>query len=148
MLNIAQGKEMAIKLEFISLIVPIQKIDQYYPGGFNTFIAERIPMFGGRLWYDNYLFRDGPMDFMDMEDFVGFRKRYVLPAFHLINGFSARWSTTPISPRKLPKLFPRHAFRRPVTVKIRFTPKVSIYVKGKQWAESKPMSTTMATLLP
>jgi hypothetical protein len=63
---------MAIKLEFISLIVPIQKIDQYYPGGFNTFIAERITMFGGRLWYDNYLFRDWAMGPDGMEGLIKF----------------------------------------------------------------------------
>ncbi len=58
---------MAIQLEFISLIVPIEKIEQHYSGGFDSFKRKHIDSFGGRFWHDDYLFRDGAMNSMDIQ---------------------------------------------------------------------------------
>lgn len=60
---------MAIRLEFISLIIPIEKIDRCYPGGFKALVSENRSMFNcGRLWHDEYLFRDGAMNPADMKE--------------------------------------------------------------------------------
>lgn len=55
---------MAIELEFINIIIPIEKINRLYPGGFNKFLKdkniEKNPH--GKYWYDDHLFRDGAMN--------------------------------------------------------------------------------------
>ncbi len=58
---------MAMKLEFINLIIPISNIERVYNGGFAQFKNERIELFNGRYWHDEYLFRDGAMNQMDMQ---------------------------------------------------------------------------------
>jgi hypothetical protein len=52
---------MPVRCEFIDVIVPIANIERGYPGGFVAFKAEYLEDFGGRLWHDDYLFRDGAM---------------------------------------------------------------------------------------
>ena len=52
---------MALALEYISLIVPINKIEQYYPGGFEKYKSDHKQSIGGSIWYDEYLVRDGAM---------------------------------------------------------------------------------------
>ena len=61
---------MAIKLEFINFIVPIEKIRAKYPGGWEQCLKDHQHLIGGRVWYDEYLFRDGAMNPMDMENIV------------------------------------------------------------------------------
>ena len=62
---------MAIQCEFIDFIIPINKIDLVYPGGFKKFKEDHIQMFsGGRLYHDNFLFRDGAMNHMDIHRLV------------------------------------------------------------------------------
>ena len=58
---------MAVELEFISLIVPIEKIEKYYPGGFNKFKTDNRESIGGRIWFDNFVVRDDEMHPMDIE---------------------------------------------------------------------------------
>jgi len=53
---------MAIHCEFIDLIIPIANINKVYPGGFVKYKSDNIEGFSGRLWHDDYLFRDGAMD--------------------------------------------------------------------------------------
>jgi len=52
---------MAIKLEFLDLIVPIKTIKKKYPGGWKQCLKDHNGLIGGRVWYDEHLFRDGAM---------------------------------------------------------------------------------------
>jgi hypothetical protein len=63
---------MAITCEFIDIIVPIEKIDAKYPGGFSAFKRANESLFGGRLWHDDHLFRDGAMSPQDAAEEVRF----------------------------------------------------------------------------
>ena len=61
---------MAIQLEFIDFIVPRSVIEQKYPGGWVQCLKDHENLIGGRVWYDEYLFRDGAMNPMDIESLV------------------------------------------------------------------------------
>jgi len=62
---------MALTLDFISLIIPIEKIEKYYPGGFEQFKKDRdITDNEDNEWYDDYIFREGAMAPADIEDKV------------------------------------------------------------------------------
>jgi hypothetical protein len=52
---------MAVALEFIDFIVPIELIKAKYPGGWEQCLEDHSNLIGGRVWYDEYLFRDGAM---------------------------------------------------------------------------------------
>jgi hypothetical protein len=62
--------KMAIATEFINFIVPIQVIRDKYPGGWEQCLQDHQHLIGGRVWYDQYLFRDGAMGGADIEDIV------------------------------------------------------------------------------
>lgn len=53
---------MSIQLEFINFVVPRNVIEQKYPGGWEQCLADHKPLIGGRVWYDDHLFRDGAMN--------------------------------------------------------------------------------------
>lgn len=57
---------MAVRLEFIDFIVPIAKIRKKYPGGWENCLREHAGLIGGRVWYDEHLFRDGAMNPSDI----------------------------------------------------------------------------------
>ena len=57
---------MAIQCEFIDLIIPIDKIDEAYTGGFQKFKEDHIKEFSGRMYHDDFLFRDGAMNYIDI----------------------------------------------------------------------------------
>lgn len=57
---------MAVELEFINLIVPIETINEKYPGGWEQCLKDYQNLIGGRVWFDDYLFRDGAMNPMDI----------------------------------------------------------------------------------
>jgi len=40
---------VSVEIEFISVIIPIEKIEQYYPGGFQKFKEDNSHLFGGRI---------------------------------------------------------------------------------------------------
>ena len=61
---------MAIALEFINFIVPIETIWEKYPGGWDQCLQDHKHLIGGRVWYDAYLFRDGAMSPMDAKTIV------------------------------------------------------------------------------
>jgi len=61
---------MAIATEFINFIVPIQLIRDKYPGGWEQCLKDHKNLIGGRVWYDEYLFRDGAMNPTDIECLV------------------------------------------------------------------------------
>lgn len=53
---------MAIDTEFIDFIVPIATIRAKYPGGWKQCLKDHEHLLGGRVWYDDYLFRNGAMN--------------------------------------------------------------------------------------
>ena len=59
---------MAVKLECINFIVPIELIKQKYPGGWEQCLEDHKNLLGpyGRVWFDEYLFRDGAMNPSDI----------------------------------------------------------------------------------
>jgi hypothetical protein len=62
---------MAVKLEYYNLIIPIDTIDRFYPGGFKKYIKDYKKE--GRLrpfWHDDHLFHDGSMGSYDLEQSV------------------------------------------------------------------------------
>ena len=61
---------MAIALEFIDLVVPIALIRQKYPGGWAQCLQDQERLIGGRVWFDEYLLRDGAMNPADIESLV------------------------------------------------------------------------------
>ena len=61
---------MAVSLEFINLVVPIRTIREKYPGGWEQCVRDHSSLIGGRVWYDEHLFRDGAMNAMDMDGTV------------------------------------------------------------------------------
>lgn len=61
---------MAIRLEFIDFIVPISTIRSKYPGGWDKCLADHANLIGGRVWYDEHLFRDGAMNPCDIRFLV------------------------------------------------------------------------------
>lgn len=61
---------MSIQLEFIDFIVPRALIEEKYPGGWLQCLKDHADLIGGRVWYDDDLFRDGAMNPMDIEYLV------------------------------------------------------------------------------
>ena len=74
---------MAIKLEFLDLIVPIKNIKKKYKGGWEQCLKDHDGLIGGRVWYDDHLFRDGAMNPMDIHSLTGRWKRL---GFHTHDG--------------------------------------------------------------
>jgi hypothetical protein len=58
---------MSIATEFIDFIVPIENIRQKYPGGWEQCLKDHEHLLKGRVWFDDYLFRDGAMSPADIE---------------------------------------------------------------------------------
>ena len=63
---------MSIALEFIDFIVPIAKIKEKYPGGWEQCLKDHEYGIGRRNWYDEHLFRDGAMNPMDIKILVNY----------------------------------------------------------------------------
>jgi len=53
---------MAVRLEYINLIIPIKNINLCYPGGFDLFREHHQNRFGETFWHDAHLFRDGAVN--------------------------------------------------------------------------------------
>ena len=53
---------MAVRLEFIDVLVPVHVIEERYPGGFQQCLADHRPLIGRRIWHDGQLLRDGALD--------------------------------------------------------------------------------------
>ena len=58
---------MAIALEFLDLVIPIARIHESYPGGWHQCLIDFDTLIGGRVWYDQHLFRDGAMGREEMK---------------------------------------------------------------------------------
>jgi ADP-ribosylglycohydrolase len=64
---VKEEKILPVAIEFYNFIAPISVIEQKYPGGWEQCLREyRSPA----VWYDEYLFRTGAMNPMDMDDIV------------------------------------------------------------------------------
>jgi len=62
---------MAIAIEYISLVVPIQSITEKYPGGWRGFVEEHAKLIGKIVWYDSYLCHaGGAMDSGDIDSLI------------------------------------------------------------------------------
>ena len=61
---------MAIALEYLDFIVPIETIKAKYPGGWAACLSDHDHLIAGRVWYDDHLFRDGAMSPQDIEHIV------------------------------------------------------------------------------
>jgi hypothetical protein len=57
---------MAVALEFLNLVIPIEKIEQYYRGGWERYLEHHEHLIGRRIWFDDHLLRDGAMNPKDM----------------------------------------------------------------------------------
>lgn len=61
---------MAINLCFIDFIVPITKIREIYPGGWEKCIYDNRKSLGGPVYFDEHLFHTGAMDPADIEKLI------------------------------------------------------------------------------
>lgn len=61
---------MAVILEFLNLIVPIEVIKAKYPGGWKQCLKDHEQHIGSTVWYDDYIFRDGAMSGNDIQMLV------------------------------------------------------------------------------
>jgi hypothetical protein len=61
---------MAVALEFIDFIVPINLIKAKYPGGWDQCLKDHSALLGGRVWHDDHLLRDGAMSPAGIEALV------------------------------------------------------------------------------
>ena len=64
------GHHMGISLEFNDFVVPISLIWEKYSGGWEQCLADHREDIGGRVWYDEHLFRDGAMGVDDIEALI------------------------------------------------------------------------------
>ncbi|MFZ4759306.1 MAG: hypothetical protein ACOYLX_14185 [Burkholderiaceae bacterium] len=53
---------MAVRLEFIDILVPVHVIEDRYPGGLQQCVADHHGLIGRRMWHDGLLLRDGALD--------------------------------------------------------------------------------------
>ncbi len=79
---------MAIYTEFIDFIVPINEIRAKYPGGWEACLRDHEPLLGGRVWHDDYLFRDGAMNQADISFLIQTWKSYGFTGKIQVNGQS------------------------------------------------------------
>lgn len=52
---------MAVALEFIDFLIPVQIVKDKYPGGWDAFLKDYQYDLGRRVWFDEHLVRDGAM---------------------------------------------------------------------------------------
>jgi len=53
---------MAVQLEFLNFIIPVQVIEQKYSGGWDACLRDHAKSIGRVVWYDKFFFRTGTMD--------------------------------------------------------------------------------------
>ena len=77
---------MAVFCEFLNFIVPIHIIRDKYDGGWDQCIKDHQPLIGGRVWFDEHLFRDGAMSPPDMQELLNYWEHQALEPFGTLNG--------------------------------------------------------------
>jgi hypothetical protein len=81
---------VAVRLEFIDVLIPIHVIEEKYPGGLAQCLADHRPLIGRRIWHDGLLLRDGALDPAGaLERVEGWRAIGVEP-LHWVDG-RLRW---------------------------------------------------------
>jgi hypothetical protein len=80
---------LAVFCEFLNFIVPIDIIREKYDGGWDQCIKDHQPLIGGRVWFDDHLFRDGAMSPPDMQDRLNYWEQQGLEPFRILNGDKA-----------------------------------------------------------
>ena len=71
---------MAIRIERLNIIVPIEKINSIFPGVFSGFVQKNRRNFGGTIWYDDFLLREGALTPVELKkqlsvwESIGFKK--------------------------------------------------------------------------
>jgi hypothetical protein len=58
---------MAINLAFIDFVIPVSRIIESYPGGWEQCLYDHRRRVGGAVWFDEYLFHSGAMSGEDMD---------------------------------------------------------------------------------
>jgi hypothetical protein len=48
---------MAIALEFVNLIMPVRRVRDLYPGGWEAYLGDNVRRIGKVMWYDSSLVR-------------------------------------------------------------------------------------------
>jgi hypothetical protein len=61
---------VTIALEFIDVVIPIARIRESYPGGWEQCLLDYAALVGRRIWYDRHLLRDGAMRWQDARALV------------------------------------------------------------------------------
>ena len=61
---------MAIALEFIDVVIPIARIREAYPGGWEQCLLDYAALLGRRVWFDQHLLRDGAIRAADAKMLV------------------------------------------------------------------------------
>lgn len=70
---------MAIKIEFVNLIIPIENINRStFEGGFEKHLEEFEGLIGGPVYYDKHLFRMGWMDTWLIDGYIRFWENHGL----------------------------------------------------------------------
>lgn len=78
---------MSVHTEYYSVIIPIEKIKTCQSvRGFVGILEMKKDDIGGRIYFDDYLYRDGAMGPMDVEDIVEFWKEQGLEPFEERDG--------------------------------------------------------------
>jgi len=77
---------VAIALEFIDFIVPIEVIRARYPGGWEQCLEVHSDFLGRSVWYDDHLFRDGAMSPSGIEALVKHWTRIGLEPLGILEG--------------------------------------------------------------
>lgn len=77
---------MAVALEFIDFLIRVETIKKKYPGGWDAFLSDYENELGRRVWFDDYLVRDGAMSPHDIELLVNEWTEIGFEPFGEING--------------------------------------------------------------
>jgi hypothetical protein len=82
---------MTVALEFINVIVRIDAIRSKYRGGWDQFIEDRHYRIGPLAWFDNYLYRDGAMNGLEISTLLDKLVDAGLNAYRIENGNPVKW---------------------------------------------------------
>lgn len=78
---------MAIKIEFVNLIIPIEKINESnFEGGFDGVVKKYEHLIGRAIWFDKHLFRMGWMNTWMIDGEIDFWKEKGLVPIENKNG--------------------------------------------------------------
>tara|TARA_Y100001934_G_scaffold267539_1_gene348372 strand:- start:170 stop:538 length:369 start_codon:yes stop_codon:yes gene_type:complete len=70
----------------LNFVVPIRIIREKYDGGWEQCVKDHQPLIGGRVWFDEHLFRDGAMSPPDIRELLYFWQGHGLEPFGILAG--------------------------------------------------------------